>query len=185
MATKPNTRPGKGSSLLLPVADYVVVDLETTGFSPAKDDIVELGALRVRDNQVVDTFHSMVNIDRRIPPWVSKKTGIWNNMLYGAPYLPQILPDFMRFVSDDVVLGHNVHFDVNFLYDNTMRLYARHFNNDFMDFVRVAKRLYALPNYQLGTIAAHLDVDASGAHRAVDDCGILHKCYTKGVGSWT
>lgn len=184
MATQPNKRPGKGKSILMPLENYTVVDLETTGFSPTNDDIVEIGALKIRDNQVAESFHSLIKVDKRIPPWVSKKIGIWNNMLYGAPYLPQVLPQFLRFIGDDVVLGHNVHFDVNFLYDNSLRLHAHTFANDHMDFIKVAKRLYTLPNYQLGTIAAHLEVDASGAHRALDDCGILHQCYTKSYGGW-
>lgn len=175
-------RPGRGIGIQAEMDDYVVVDLETTGFSPAKDDIIELGALRVRNGEVVDKFHSMVNIDRPIPPWIVKKVNINNRMLLSSPYLPQVLPQFMSFLGEDIVLGHNVSFDVNFLYDKWEDIYARTFGNHFMDYMKMAKRLYTLPNYQLSTVAGHLGVDASGAHRAVDDCLIVHQCYSRSLG---
>ena len=112
-------RTEKGQSLLKLVHDYVVVDLETTGFNPGSDEILEIGAIKVVDGEVVEEFHSMVKPKNRY--FVTNFYGITKSMVAMAPYIEDVLPGFFEFVGDMIIVGHNVHFDVNFLYDASLR----------------------------------------------------------------
>ena len=94
---------------------YVVLDIETTGLNPEYDRIIEIGALRDRNNKVFDEFSCFVNPDRKIPDSVIELTGITDDMLEGQPNIEQILKSCLYFLGDDVMMGHNILFDYSFL----------------------------------------------------------------------
>ena len=99
------------------VSQYVVFDLETTGISPKRDEVVEISAIKVREGQVVEEFTTLVNPQRPIPYSASAVNNITDEMVMDAPYFSQVLMDFFEFIGDMVLVGHNIHtFDMNFIY---------------------------------------------------------------------
>ena len=171
-------RPGKGKALVESLADYVVIDLETTGYSPADCGITEFGAVRVQGGSVVESFSSLVNSGCAIPDLVSSLTGITNEMIEAAPPLSVVLPRFLDFIGDSVIVGHNVAFDINFLYDAAQRLLGRIVSNDYINTVSLARAAYPdLPNYKLHTLKTHCGLTNDQEHRALSDVLCTHQLY--------
>lgn len=161
------------------VSDYVVFDLETTGVSVAKDDIIEISALRSRNGQIVDTFSTLVNPGRSIPRDATAVNGITDEMVRDAPQIGTALSGFLEFAGKDVLVGHNIHsFDLNFVYDAVSVLFGKEVDNDYIDTLYMARRcLPGLKSYKLTDIAAHFGISSAGAHRALNDCKMNQKCY--------
>ena len=111
-------RPLKGSSLVALPLDYVALDIETTGLSPTFDEIIELSAVRVRGGKPVAEYTRLVKPSAPLDPYVSELTGITDEMLESAAPIAAELPAFFDFVAADVIVGHSVAYDVNFLYDS-------------------------------------------------------------------
>lgn len=106
-----------GEKLEKYVKDYVVFDLETTGVSPLTDAIIEISAVKVRDGQIVDEFSTLVNPKRRIPYGASRVNGITDEMVADMPVFEEVLKDFIDFIGDDILVGHNIHeFDMKFIH---------------------------------------------------------------------
>lgn len=170
----------KGNSLLKSITDFTVIDIETTGFSPDYDSIIELGAIRYRNNEPVAEFQSLVNPKYEIDQFVTELTGISNDMLKWAPSISTVLPEFIEFVGGDILVGHNAHFDINFIYDNCKAVGLPAFRNDFIDTLRLAKRMYKdLEKYNLSSLADYLGVPATSLHRSLADCTVAAECYKK------
>lgn len=167
---KRNTRIEKGNSLLLFPSSFVVFDIETTGLDPASNEIIEIGAIKVIDNKVIDTFQVLIKPVYEISPFITNLTGITNEMVESASNIESVLPDFMDFVEDLILVGHNVNFDINFIYDNLIRLGYPPLKNDFIDTLRVARKyLPMLRNHRLGDLAEYYMIDTKGSHRALKD----------------
>ncbi|MBV1708982.1 MAG: hypothetical protein KMY54_03895 [Erysipelothrix sp.] len=169
----------KGESLLRFVDDYTVVDIETTGTSLYYDEIIEISASKYRNNELVGRFSNLVKCNRVINPFISELTGISNDMISEAPPLTEVLVEFLDFVGDDIILGHNVNFDINFLYDSALKLFNHKLCNNFIDTLRLSRRvLRVLDNHQLTTIANHFGIERS-VHRGLIDCEVTHYVYQK------
>ena len=93
------------------INDYVTIDLETTGLSPKYEKIIELGAARVRDGKVTDTFSGFINPGKALPDRIVELTGIKEEDVLAAPYIEDIMEEFLGFLGDDILLGHNLIFD--------------------------------------------------------------------------
>lgn len=170
----------KGKSLDNLVDDYVLVDIETTGLSPQRDDIIEIGAIKVKNNEVIDTYNTLINIGRNVPPYITKLTGITTDMIKSDGLeTTEVLQSFMEFAGNNIIVGHNVNFDINFIYDKCERYLNKHLTNDFIDTMKIAKRLVETPNYKLGTLADYFQVDYNGAHRGLKDVEITYEVYNK------
>jgi len=144
---------------------YVAVDLETTGLDANKDTIIELGAARFRDGEVLETFSQVVNPGRRIPYNIQKLTGISQEEADRAPDLASVANAFLRFIGDHPLVGHNIAFDAAFLESHNLYRF-----NPLVDTWELAVILMpGLPSYKLGRIAADLGIDLENAHRAFDD----------------
>lgn len=168
----------KGQSLYAFPADYTVVDIETGGLSPGVCDIIEVSALKVRNDAAVDTFSSLIKPCEPIGWFITDLTGITNEMLADAPEPADVLGRFYDFVGKDIIIGHNVHFDVNFLYDKLWLHNGLVLDNDFVDTLRLARKaLPYLSNHRQTTVAAYYGLSTQGAHRALRDCEICHQCY--------
>ena len=148
---------------------YVVFDLETTGFSPEKNRIIEIGAVKIEDGKVVDKFSSYVNPKEPIPFRIETLTGIRDDMVMDAPTIEEVLPQFLAFCEGAVLVAHNADFDVSFVRANAQRQ-GISFDFTYVDTVGLARVLLpALAKYTLDSVAKHMGVSLENHHRAVDD----------------
>ena len=144
---------------------YVAVDLETTGLNSDRDAIIELGAVRFRDGEVLETLSQVVNPGRQIPRMIQQMTGITQAEADRAPALSQVASAFRRFIGEHPLVGHNIGFDADFLKSNNLYLF-----NPLIDTWELALIMApGLSSYKLGRVAEHLGVDLENAHRAFDD----------------
>lgn len=168
----------KGRSLIEFPENYTIIDIETTGLSPKDDSIIDLGACKVRNGKIVDRFSQLVNPGFPISVFIEDLTGITNDMLSCAPPIETALENFFNFVGDDILVGHNVNFDINFIYDNAERCFSKLFQNDFVDTLRISRRLFPdFPNHKLETLIKKFNINAIQEHRALSDCNITYDCF--------
>ena len=168
----------KGKSLCDFPSDYTVIDIETTGLYPSSSEIIEVSALKCRDERVVDVFSSLIRPIYPIAPFITDLTGISNEMVKDAPLAEEALAQFYDFAGKDILIGHNVNFDINFLYDGLMRYNSLILDNSFVDVLRLARRaLPFLPNHRQMTVAAYYGIETTGSHRALKDCEICNNNY--------
>lgn len=168
----------KGQSLFAFPFDYTVVDIETNGLSSGVCEIIEVSALKVRGEDIVDSFSSLIKPTEPIGWFITNLTGITNEMVEDAPDAADVLGRFYDFLGDDIIIGHNVHFDVNFLYDKLWLHNGLVLDNDFVDTLRLARKaLPHLSNHKQTTIAEYYGISTLGAHRALRDCEICNQCY--------
>lgn len=168
----------KGQSLLLCLQDYVVIDIETTGLAPGSSAIIELAALRVKNGRIAGQFQTLVDPEQGISRFITNLTGITNAMTRNAPKIHSALADYLDFVSGDVVIGHNVHFDVNFIYDNAVAHLNTPFCNNFIDTMRISRRLYKhCRGHRLSDLVRRFEIGTAVLHRALADVGQTQKCY--------
>ena len=160
---------------------YVVFDIETTGFSAVTDRIIEIGAVKVEDGKITDKFSTFVNPKRPIPFRITELTGITDEMVIGSPDIETILPQFIEFIGDAVLVAHNASFDVGFIKQNCKR---QKIEADFtyVDTVALARVLLpALNRFKLDTVAKALNISLENHHRAVDDAGCTAEIFVKFV----
>lgn len=173
-------RPEKGQNLLELPADFVVVDLETTGLMPACDFILEFGAIRVRSGQAVAKFQSLAKSysGQVVDEFITELTGITTEMIQAAPPISEVLPAFLEFVGVDIVVGHNVNFDINFIYDEFMDRTGKPFVNNFVDTLRLSRRVHPEErHHRLVDLVERYGIQPTGAHRAMADCKTTLECY--------
>ena len=154
---------------MLDEVEFVVLDTETTGLRPGADRVIEIAGVRVRSGEVIASFQSLINPGRRIPPFISKFTGISQDMVSSAPTAKDVLPDFLRFIEGAALVGHNLSFDINFLTHEAYLLELA-FPPDGFDTIPLARRfLPGLKRFKLDAVAAHLNIPTSDRHRAMGD----------------
>lgn len=160
-------------------SDYTVVDLETTGLSPARDSIIEFAAVKIRDGLVVDQYSTLINPETSICREVTILTGITDEMLQDAPLIEAVLPECIQFIGQDIIIGHNISFDLSFLRPAAHAL-GLPLDNDYVDTLQLSRRLCPeLENHKLCTLQQHFGVENQDAHRALSDCLCTHGCYQK------
>ncbi|WP_026882296.1 PolC-type DNA polymerase III [Clostridium akagii] len=162
---------------------FVVFDLETTGLSSKNDKIIEIGAVKIKEGKVIDSFSTFVNPGIRIPDKIVELTSINNETVIEAPSIEKVLPEFMKFIGDDILVAHNANFDVSFIKKNCRDMNLQ-CENSVMDTVLLSKFLIPeLKRYKLNTICKHLDISLENHHRAVDDAKaaseIMLWCFNK------
>lgn len=150
--------------------DYVVLDIETTGLDQKSCEIIEISALRVSDNQVVDEFSTLVKPSATVPARITRLTGINNEMLENAPEPAKALAEFYEFLGLSVVLGFCVDFDLKFLYEHTYRLLHKMLGNNYIDVHDIAKlQIDGLKHYNQPAVCQALGIKVKEAHRAMAD----------------
>ena len=149
--------------------DFVVFDIETTGFSPVSSKIIEIGAVKVSSGKITDRFSTFVNPAEPIPYRIEQLTSISDQMVIDAPSIEKVLPDFLEFSKDCVLVAHNASFDMNFIKQNCERLgLADDFT--YADTLMMARVLIpGLHRFKLDTVAKAVGVELGHHHRAVDD----------------
>ncbi len=161
------------------VSDYVVFDLETTGTSPVKDEVVEISAIKVRNKKVVDEFTSLVDPQCPIPYTASRVNHITDDMVADAPLFCDILKEFLDFAGNDVLVGHNIYvFDMRFIYRDAKKYYDITPANEYLDTLILARNvLQQLDHHTLVDLAAYYGISTMGAHRALNDCRMNQQVY--------
>ncbi len=122
-----------------------------------------------------------MNPDRKIPYYATRVNGITDDMVETARIFDEVLPDFLDFVGDSILVGHNIHaFDMKFLYRESARMYGKTLTNNYVDTIYYArKRLPRLPHHRLVDLSDHFDISTVGAHRALNDCRMNMKVYER------
>ena len=197
-------REKKGRSLIDFPENYVVLDIETTGLSPEYDSIIEVAIIKIIKGKCVETFSTLIKpeavylIDENdetdgypqdfivnedgdkiyyVTSFISDLTGITNGMLKDAPSVKDIIPNIKLFLEDHIIIGHNVNFDINFLYDKILSLSGMAIENNFVDTMRISRRLLTqLSHHRLKDIAEYYEINVDGCHRALKDCEITNMC---------
>lgn len=163
--------------------EFVVFDLETTGFSSKNDKIIEFGAVKIKDGEIIDRFSKFVDPKRSLPAVIIELTGITDEMVRGQETIETVLPEFMEFAGDATLVAHNANFDISFIKKN-LRDKGIELKNQVLDTVPLTRFLYPeLKRVKLNTVAKHLGISLENHHRAVDDAkataDILMVCFKK------
>jgi DNA polymerase III subunit epsilon len=174
MPAAPAAVQGRLDDLGTPLAqvEFVVLDLETTGGSPANDRITEVGAVKVRGGELLGSFHTLVDPEVPIPPLISALTGITDRMVADAEPIQVVLPCLLEFLGGAVLVAHNAAFDWRFVQANLERHGYRRLANRRVCTARLARKLLPrdeVPNVRLATLAAHLGASVVPCHRALTD----------------
>ncbi len=168
----------KGKSLLVSIDNFVALDVETTGLSPQTDKIIEIGLVRVRQGKVREQYSSLIQPGRLISSRIASLTGITNKMLIDAPSMEEILPKALAFIGDDIIVGHNVNFDIGFMRAACQTVMQCAFTNDFVDTMRLGRAYFRdLPNHRLSTLVSAFCIEQVEAHRALADALATARCY--------
>ena len=160
---------------------YVVFDIETTGFSPLVNKIIEIGAVKVEKGNITECFSTFVNPEVPIPFHIENLTGIKDDMVITAPVIAEVMPEFLAFCDGAVMVAHNADFDMSFIKYNCDRL-SIPYDFTIADTVAMARML--LPNlnrFKLDTVARALNISLENHHRAVDDAACTAEIFEKFV----
>ncbi|MEG2453301.1 MAG: exonuclease domain-containing protein [Clostridia bacterium] len=169
----------KESSTFLKSKTFVVFDFETTGLDVKTVSIVQIGAVKISDGRIVETFSSYVNPMCHIPEESTNIHKITDDMVLSAPEFENILPDFFKFSRGAVLVGHNIiSYDLPILY-RYAKSYGYKFDNDVMDTLVLAQTKLRLPKNNLTAVCKYFDVSIENAHQAIDDALATAKCFLK------
>lgn len=158
---------------------FVVFDLETTGFSPSKNQIIEIGAVKVVNGSIAQRFSTFVNPKVPIPFEIEQLTSINDDMVLDAPVIDEILPKFMDFCQDAVMVAHNADFDMSFIKYNCSAL-GLDCEKTVLDTVALSRVLLpSLNRFKLDTVAKALNISLAHHHRAVDDAACTAEIFVK------
>ncbi|RQD67793.1 MAG: PolC-type DNA polymerase III [Tindallia sp. MSAO_Bac2] len=158
---------------------FVVFDLETTGLSNVHDRITEIGAVKVSNGEIIDEFSTLVNPECSIPERITKLTGIDNEMVRESPTIESVIPSFVKFIKNCILVAHNADFDTGFLRENMQRS-GYFFDYQILDTLKLSRQLLKnLKKYKLNTIAKELDVKLENHHRAVYDAKATAEIFLK------
>ncbi len=167
---------GKGQTL---DESFVVFDIETTGFSPVTNRIIEIGAVKVVNGEITDRFSTFVNPEVPIPFEIEKLTSINDSMVIDSDTIEIILPQFLEFVGDAMLVAHNANFDVSFIKENAKRMDIP-VDFTYVDTVGIARTLLTgQAKYTLDAVAKTLGISLENHHRAVDDAECTAEIFVK------
>ena len=156
---------------------YVCFDLETTGLDPLYNEIIEIGALKVRDGKVAERFMEFIHPQEEISQMITNLTGITNEMVANARPANAVISDFLEFCEDDVLIGHNVGFDYSFMKSGASNL-GLTFEKFGIDTFKIAQRtLKSLPSKSLSSLCEYYQIEKKAAHRAYYDALATAKLY--------
>lgn len=162
--------------------DYCIIDLETSGLNVERDEILEIGLIRVRDNRIATQYHALLRTARHVPEEITRLTGICDDEITREGIEPaKALNEAVNFIGEDVLIGYQVQFDYDFLRNaleryRLPRIRIRH----RLDILNIVRQNYtSLDSYKLATVAEYLSVSHKPKHRALDDCLTAYEVYEK------
>ncbi len=148
---------------------FIVFDIETTGLSSMNDGITEIGAVKIKDGEIVDKYSQLINPGKPISEFITKLTGIDDSMVRDKPSIDEVIGDFVEFIGGDVLVAHNAGFDVGFIREN-MKRNNMELDNPVLDTLELSRSVFPdLKSHKLNLVAKHLGVKLDNHHRALDD----------------
>ena len=150
------------------VDDFVALDIETTGLSPVYNEIINIGAIRFRNNRPVDQIDFLIKPKKRIPLFITSLTGISNLMVQEAPSIAEVLPKVMEFIGDDIIVGHNVNFDISFINNALTKQGYSNYLTTYIDTMLMA-RSFRKNNSLENLVRDYVDKDYVEKHMGLDD----------------
>ncbi|HOL86666.1 MAG TPA: PolC-type DNA polymerase III, partial [Defluviitoga tunisiensis] len=160
-------------------AEYVVFDLETTGLEPALNEIIEIGAVKLKDMKIVSKFHSLVKPKKPVSQFTTNLTGITNEMLEKENPIEVVLPEFLSFIENTILVAHNAEFDYRFLREWVSKVYNEHFEQTYIDTLALSKSLLNLKGYSLDKVVDELNLGNFEHHRAHEDANVTALVFIK------
>lgn len=158
---------------------FVVFDLETTGLSASNEKITEIGAVKIKNCEIVERFSELINPQMRIPSKITELTGITNDMVKDSRTIEEVLPDFLDFVGDSMLVAHNSDFDTGFIREACKKQDII-YNLKALDTVSISRVLLPeLKRHKLNVVAKHLGIKLDNHHRAVDDAEATANIFLK------
>ena len=155
------------------IGNYCVLDLETTGLSPNYDSIIEIGIIKVKENKIVDKYNSLINPGFLINEYITSITGITNEMLKGKPKIIDLKKEVLNFIGNDVLVGHNISFDVSFL----QKGFNEELKNEYIDTLQFCRKLFKeLSHHRLTDMSNYLEISRN-EHRSMSDCLCTKELY--------
>lgn len=153
-------------------SEFVVFDIETTGLEPAMNEIIEIGAVRIKNMKIADTFHKLIKPKKAISNFTTNLTGITNQMLENEKSIEEILPEFLSFIEGSILVAHNANFDYRFIREWVKKVYNEHFEQTYIDTVSLSKSLLTLGSYSLNKVVDALKLGDFEHHRAHEDAHV-------------
>jgi DNA polymerase-3 subunit alpha (Gram-positive type) len=172
---------GRHDHIELSEAEFVVLDLETTGAKAPPSRVTEIGAFRVRNGEVTESFHSLVNPEMPIPAFIISLTGISDAMVADAPKFAEIADNVLDFIGESVIVAHNARFDMSFLNYEIGRIYEdSRLGNPSLCTVQLSRGLISeIENHKLKTVARYYSIDLKNHHRAAEDAHATAKIFVE------
>jgi len=169
----------KGHSLVKDIDNYTVVDIETTSLDSYKGEILEISAIKVRNKKEVGYFSELIKINNEVGYFTTRLTGITNKMVeQEGKDLIYVLQEFQNFLGKDIIIGHNVNFDIDFIYDSMENNLNEYLSNDYIDTLRISRKV--LPNlkhHKLDNLIDYFNLVKRNEHRALNDCALTNQVY--------
>lgn len=160
--------------------EYVVFDIETTGLNKEKCKIIEIGAVKIRNREIVDRYSTFIDPGEKLSDEIVDLTNITDDMLEGQRPIETVLPEFLDFVGDDVLVAHNASFDTGFVRIKAEELGIEYRKNTILDTLELSRTLLKeLKKHKLDVVAKHLGVSLEGHHRAVNDAEATAEIFLK------
>lgn len=159
------------------VSDYIVFDLETTGLDCNYNNIIEIGALKYINNQLIDEFNVLINPCEKLDSKIIEITGITDEMLKKCDTIDKVLPKFIEWIENYTLIAHNGSFDLGFIESNIKKLNLTMIDNKIIDTLYLAREFISdTPNHKLETLKQHFNLEY-GSHRAIEDCNVTNYIY--------
>ncbi|WP_456400693.1 3'-5' exonuclease [Persephonella sp.] len=162
-------------------AVFTVIDIETTGFNPEHNDIIEIAAIKYQGNIILDKYWTLVKPQYElIPEHISRLTGITTAMVIDQPTIDEVLPEFLNFIDNTVLVGHNIRFDLSFLNNKTKTYLGKTIKNPFICTDHLARKILSdIDSKSLANIAKHFNIPFTRQHRAMYDAEVNLKVFIK------
>ncbi|KHC90409.1 DNA polymerase III PolC [Thermotoga sp. Mc24] len=162
-------------------ATFVVLDFETTGLDPQVDEIIEIGAVKIQGGQIVDEYHTLIKPSREISRRSSEITGITQEMLENKRSIEEVLPEFLGFLENSIIVAHNANFDYRFLRLWIKKVMGLNWERPYIDTLALAKSLLKLRSYSLDSVVEKLGLGPFRHHRALDDARVTAQVFLRFV----
>ena len=167
-----------GNEISCYLKDYVVIDIETTGYVEDDACVTEISAIRVADGVVKESFSSLVNSKVEITKELAELTGITNDMVKNAPDIKSVLREFLSFIGDSVLVSHNIHFDFAFLYRDTIRSFGKTIGNDYIDTYAKAKECVSIQKPRTThNVVDYYGIEKNTYQRTLGECYTVKRIY--------